>query len=279
MVNVVFTLLCLTADASYSQVPSMIDGLTWHKWANNEYVVLSLNKSQGEFVISNVGKVKKWALHRWGFPDVALSCECRLLCVYDQNLMNKLFSLDHSKIEWKEKEQLFVGWLLLNDSPAITLPEPITELSLLELSRQIGHPLDYWAMRGIIKLNNVSSVVKADLLALNDCIINVKKVYFVPTLFEMNFQKWNALNDSDKRLYDLECMVLCLMLRKEYGQTKFKQCIFSQSDIKDRLKTIYSFQSIEEFNSAYIIYMRKLCDDIARGQTPDSYLEILPYKE
>lgn len=246
------------------------DDLVWHRLVVGEFTILSLNKDQGEFVAQNASKIKQWSLRRWGLPNPKLASECRLLCVYDTKLMQKLFLLNESKVEWRDKEQMIVGWLLLDGPPITTLPEPITEISLIDLERQIGKPIDFWAKRGIVKLNNVPSTIKSSVLALDEYICTEKRVYFAQTLFVTNQEKWLTFKSSDRRLFDIECMVLCLMLRKNYGQNKFNDFMFTP--VSESM--LIGYPNMAEFNKAYIMFLRKLCDDVVQGRITDSYFEI-----
>ena len=77
-------------------VPDDLKNEKWHKWAANEFTILSLDETQGKFLFKNIEKMKAWALTRWGLPNESFSSECRIVCVPNKMLMKRFFGLNKS---------------------------------------------------------------------------------------------------------------------------------------------------------------------------------------
>ena len=86
-------------------------------------------------------------------------------------------------------------------------------------------------------------------------------------------ESYDKLNSEEKALFDNESMVLCLLLRKEFGQTRLLHFL-KENDGGTGLKTIYGFRSYDHFDVSFYGYMKDLVEDSEDGKTPAHYLLI-----
>jgi len=264
-----------------SEDPQLKD-LVWHRWTAGKFTILALNDQQGKYLAQNVNNIKYWALSRWGLPDVPLSAECRLLCVYDAQLMNKLFRLTRSRVETRKENsqiKMYAGWLLTNADPSVTLPVPLTQVCLSQVDQVYGLGLGFWAKRGFGQLNLPVAKIKEEIVALHQHLTTGKSVYFSKTLLNMEQSSYDKLSDEDKNLFDRQCMVMVLLLRKEFGQQKLHAFMNSDNNNPELLlRRVYLFRDYSQFDVSLMRYMGDLCKDVLNSKTPDSYLSITPAK-
>lgn len=250
--------------------------LKWHRWTTKNFTILSINEQQGEFLAKNIEQVKTWTMLRWGLPNEQLSVECRILAVPSKELMKKLFRIEETKFEVRQesnKTNLYAAWLLLNDTPAKTLPATITAINLRELSAS-GKIVDHvWAERGISVLNKTLSQVRGDLSLLAGSINTNGAKFSSQQLFTTSRPDWESMDARDKQVFDLQSAALLLLLRKEFGEAKLHQ-LLRTNNIEQSLWNLYSFKGFTQFDSSYQRYVNDLSKEIAGNRVPDNYLEI-----
>lgn len=241
----------------------------WNRYVAGEFTVLSINDSQGNWLAKNVGNIKSWSLNRWGFPNFSLKRECRIFCVPNSAYMKKLFGISDSQVE--EREDVLVLWLVLNDKPQKVIPRYLTQLLFLEFQKEYKTNLGYWFIVGSSSLNTTTNEIRQNL---SD--ISLKKLYTAQEIFELSSAAFNNLDEDGKKLYIKQCMYLCLMLRKEFGEAKFqgflRYCVLQ--DAETSLQSVYGYKNYSEFQSKYLRYIKDLNLDLQNNKTPDSYLEI-----
>lgn len=229
----------------------------WNRYATKNFVILSIDDEQGKWLSNNIEELKTWCNTRWGFKDTNFNHEFRILCVPSKNLLNKLFDLKESKIEFREN--LTVMWLVLNDKPTHSITPFLTQVML-------EGKLDFWAVKGISFLNTSDSEIKGHLI---DLFSILRKRYFnINKILLMKKEDYLKLTEEDKSIFDVQSAVLCLFLKKEFGENKFQRFI-SSKDIK-----IYKFSDYEQFDKIFLRYMQDLSFQNMKQKIPDSYLDV-----
>jgi hypothetical protein len=280
-----FFILTVPAFSQDMAYPTVYEGavpiagdLKWHKWSTQNFTILSISETQGNFLANNLEQIKGWCLSRWGIPRdesnvFKFSAECRVFCVPNNELMQKLFKLNQSRVEVKRKSSIIeisTVWLLLDDVPLKTLAIPITEVCLAELSQKYNNKISFCLLRGMCLLNGSIGEIRSNLTVLEN-------IYLSEDIFRTTFDQWEKLPAKNRDIFDKECIILCLLLRKEFGEDKFHQFLSFESrgqSPEDVLKTVYGFTGYKQFDVSFTRYMRDLCSDVVSGKTPDSYLEI-----
>jgi hypothetical protein len=262
--------------AEYRGTPDAdIQGKVWNRWTSKNFVVCSLNDTQAQFLNQNLEKVKTWSLTRWGLTDVNFSGECRLICVDDPILYKKLFSLDATKVEVRRQEgkiKLSVVFILLNDSPAKTVPVPVSQVVFAEWEQQNNVKLPWWAIRGMSLLNGDLSSIRRNVADLQPVLKAKGELYGSKGMMNMTEDGYLKETAERRQLFDSQAVSMCLLLRKEFGQDKYLVSIKEVDPVK--ALGVFGFTSHEQFDKSYIRFMTDLSGDVAAQKTPDSYLQI-----
>lgn len=260
----------------------LIKGKVWNRWTSDNFVVCSINNDQAKYLNANLEKIKNWVYTRWGLPDVKFTAECRILCVDDKELFKKLFGLEESKVEVRRdangKIKLSVIYLLLNEKPAKTLPLVLTEVCLSEFEQQNQTKFGWWAHRGMSKLDGTLEEIRLNLTNLKPILAQDQPIFFTKGLMTMTEQEYQQQSVNNRLVYDQCAVCLTLLLRKEYGQDKFLECLRDTAvgkKTEPALSRIYMYDNFSSLDSTFKTYMFDLTTDIINRRTPDSYLQIL----
>jgi len=251
-----------------------IKNLEWNRYTTKNFVILSINNSHGKWISENIENIKSWCLTRWGFDDLDFSRECRIFFVPNKDLMQKLFNLDRSKIEFRK--DLNVMWVLLDDKPERTVAPFISQVCLKEFEYKNSVKLSIWFKRGSSYLNGTLSDIRQNILSLSDMLKNEETVFSSQKLFSMSEDDLSKEGYQNREIFDRQSLALCLMLRKEFGEAKLQGFLrmANKNDSKSVLKFIYDFDSFDGFDKQYVRFMKDLTSDILNNKTPNSYLEI-----
>lgn len=261
-------------------IPKEIQGKVWNRWTSDNFVVLSLHDVQAQYLHQHLEAVKVWAYSRWGFYDIDFSAECKLICVDDPAIFEKMFGLTKTKVEIRRdangKITQSVIFLLINDAPSHTVPTPLTEVCLAEFSQKYDANFNWWTYRGMALLNGALDQIERNLSEFVPIIESNQPIFFSEGLFKMTKEQYMALPQDKQRLYDNCAMLFCLMLRKEFGQDKFHWFLKKSSEVgpESALKEVLGFQSLDDFNRTFKRYIIDLMRDIRDKKTPPSYLQI-----
>jgi hypothetical protein len=255
--------------------------LRWNRWTTENFTILAIDNSQGEWLSKHLEEIKSWGLTRWGFPDFKYQAECRVMCVPNKRLMKKLFNIETSMIEPRYKDgrlQMTVLWLVLDDKPRNTVPQYVSEASFYQFETAHNTKLGLFACRGMALLNSPLATVRSQLGLLDGYLKNDSKMFFSKSLMTMTRDTYKKEKAENKKLYDMEAMALCLMLRKEFGEAKMQGFlrISARNGLEAAMKQIYGFNDHEHFDRSFRRFMKDVSSDILRSRTPDGYLDIKP---
>ena len=265
-----------------SSIPPELEGKYWNRWTSRNFTVLALNDQQAEYLYRHLEHIKRWLCERWGFPDINFSAECMVIAVDDPNIFKKMFRIEKSKTEVRRDEngriKKSVLFLLTNQPPSAVIPYHLTPVVLAELEQVYRDRFGFWAYRGMSLLNRPVSHIKQDILYFHDNIlVSDQEIYYSEALMELIDEKsYRSLSEFDKKLYDIECMFLCLMFRKEFGQDKLHWIMKhqSQQDAEYALKKALGFRNYDHFDNSFYRFLYDLSTEVKKGKTPDSYLLI-----
>ena len=264
-----------------SDIPSEIEGKVWNRWTSENFTVLSLSDIQAQYLHQHLELVKVWAFSRWGLYDVDFSAECKLICVDDPILFEKMFKLKRSKVEirldtdGRIKESVI--FLLVNDAPSHIVPVPLMEVCLAEFSQKYNATFGVWSYRGMSLLNGPLDEIRERIYDFATTVEGNKPIFFGEGLFTMSHSAYAKIaEDSRRDLYDMSAMIFCLLVRKEYGQDKFHLFLkrASEDGGEVALKEVLGFEGIDDFDRTFRRYMIDLTRDVRLNKTPDSYLQI-----
>ncbi len=262
-------------------IPDEIKGKKWNRWTSKNFVVCSIDNQQAEYLYHHLELVKTWIYSRWGLYDIKFDAECRLICVNDPELYRKMFRLDESSVEVRRNDDgtidLSVVFLLLDKSPPLTVPIPLTEVCLAEFGQNYNEKFGWWANRGMSLLNGSIAQIKQSILDVKPFLDNDNPMYFSQGLTEMTEGGYYALPKEQRRLFDKSAMFLCLLMRKEFGQDKFHWVLSKTTNGangESALRKVCGFDSYGAFDQVFLRYISDLCSDVSKDATPNSYLQV-----
>jgi hypothetical protein len=260
-------------------VPKEIEGLQWNRWTSKNFTVLALNDRHAKYLHDNLEQIKGWTFARWGFADQDFSSECKLICVDDPVLFEKLFKLNKSRVEIRRNDQgkikETVIFLLANDAPSRTVPSPLMEVCLGELAQKHNANFGWWSYRGTAMLCRTSDQIASNVKDLGSKLSNNSPMFFSKALMETTQDQYSKLPDDQKQQFDSAAMVLCLMIRKEFGQDKFHFMLRDSSKPEVALRSNLRFESYNQFDKSFKQFMADLSKDVTADKTPDKYLQIV----
>jgi len=278
-VFVVVLLAAMPLEAQQSSIDPAIAGKTWNRYTVDNFVILSLDRRQGEFLRRDLPRIKQWSISRWGLPDYSYQTECRIQVVPDKELMQKLFQLNDTHIEIQldqaGREKNRVVWLLLDGNAAESLPAALLRFSLADFERMNNVKFGLWAYRGMAVLNMTLPQIRARFSTLSSRIAKDNKMFFSKTIFTMDRVKFEKYDAATKELFDTEAAIVCLMLRKEFGQKNFHKLLMAGGS-DGALRDVLGFENYASFDIVFKRYMTNLSNDVITNKTPDHYLEIVP---
>lgn len=228
--------------------PSSLEGLVWNKWDSNYYVIVSLDKSFGEGLLTQIDELRSHVLGFWSI-DFRPSKPCKIIVVTDPPMLKKLFGLSNPKYEDQGSEVAI--WI--DESRANLLSSLILDA---ELSRM---GLRRFASEGISFLNQNSRTIKSQIS------------------YGSSSQSASEIFSKDKGDYSEEekrnASILCLMIRRELGSRIFS--IASQESTKP-MHEVLGFATSKELDATFDRYRSNLLEDIRFDRTPDEYLLMRP---
>jgi hypothetical protein len=266
------------------QVPSndpSIEGKQWNRWTSENFTVCALNDKQAQYLHQHLELVKNWVYNRWGLGDIPFSGECRIICVDDCALFEKLFGIKQSLTQIRRdangKIKLSVMFLLTDNKPSQVVPIPLTEVCLAEFNQRYSEQWGWWNYRGMALLNGSIEQIRSQITDLDKMLKSNQPIYFGKPLFTMTKDQYRQLSPEKQDLYDKSALVVCLMVRKEFGQDKLQWLLKETADRNDPesvLGKLFNFTNYADFDATFKCYMENLCNDVVANRTPVSYLQI-----
>ena len=253
-----------------------IPKIGWNRWTTTNFTILSIDLNQGDYLKNNIEQMKTWCMQRWGLQDMDYKTECRIFCVPNKETMQKLFNIETSRAETKNdinKNTVNYLWLVLDGRPAEVIPSGLTLVSLREYETATSRKIGWWAQRGMAALNISIGQIKTNITYSERFIENNDKMFFSKSLFSITEETWKKLSIGEQNLFDSEAAALCLMIRKEYGQSMFLSMLEYSNE--KSLKETLGFSNYTHFDITFKRFLVNICKDIREGRTPDNYLQIL----
>lgn len=259
-------------------IPKELEGLQWNRWTSKNFVVLSLNDTQAQYLHKHLESIKTWIFSRWGLYDINFSAPCKLICVDDPRLFEKLFKIGRTHVEIRKengKIKESVIFLLITDDPAHTIPVPLSEVCYLEFEQQYQANFSWAAIRGMAVLNGAIDQIRAYILELKPVVDSNQPLYFSKGLLEMTADQYAAESQEKKHLYDQCAMAFILMIRKEFGQEKLHAFLKTHTE-EGPVKALATlgFKGYDDFDMVFKRYLLDITREIANKKAPDSYLQI-----
>lgn len=272
----------VTVEMSLTPDDNLIKDKVWNRWTTKNFVVCSLSNQQAQYLHENLEQIKVWLFNRWGMHDVDFDAECKLICVDDENLYKKLFRLEGSSVEVRRdsngKIKEMVIFLLLDGPPVKTVPMALSEVCLSEFEQKYNKRFGWWAHRGMAVLNSTPENILLSIQQQQAVLLNKEPTFFSKSLFETTEEEYKKFDPNKRRMYDRVSAILCLMLKKEFGTTKFQEMLRDTalgSNAEEAIKNILGFTSYDNFDITFKRYMKDIVEDsVLDKKIPLNYLLI-----
>jgi hypothetical protein len=225
----------------------------WNKWDTENFIVLSIDKSQGLSIKNKIEAIKSSFEKKCG-KKFDFSIPCKVICTPDGKLLSRFFNIDASRAEARRDSD---GKIVV--SAIWTEFEDIDSLSSLVATICLENSNNSLCIkRGLVELEKNVNYTKSNFEEYSK--IDAKKIFLT-----------NSPQPEESQIFNKSSALICLLLRKEFGSTKFDSFMSSSQD-EVALKTIYGF-SFESFSETANRYFENLSKDIKNNKVPDKYLQ------
>jgi hypothetical protein len=186
-------------------------------------------------------------------------------------MMKKLFNLESSYGEVKMQDGKIVIsylWLVLDAKPAEIIPPALTIICMKEFNQKHQLNLGWWVYRGMPIMNATLPQIRAKL-----ALVGRLESFSAKEFFSMTESQWKKLTVQQRHAFDAQAALMCLFLRKEYGQAKF-QTFLKYDNFENNILKILGFIDLNKFEETFKRYAANLSADILENKVPDAYLQI-----
>lgn len=277
----------------YAEVP---EKQQWNRWTTENFSIHSIDDNKGQYLHDNLEKIKSWIVDRWGLNDFKFGKETiqteagpkefshvKLWCVNDDKTFLEFYGIKDSEVDVRRDDKNIIQtievFLLLNENFVKDVPIPLTEVVFTEFEQVHDFQMGFWAHRGMGLLNGTIPQIKEQLVDLSAKLTNDKVIFLSKELLNVKKSEYLAFDDAKKALFDQEAMVLCLLLRKEFGQDRFHYFLYKSFKLpEETLKVVYEFENYDQFDASFFRYAVELTNDVKSGKTPNQYLNIVGAK-
>ena len=262
-----------TAPAGAQLVQNDFQDLAWNRYTTDNFTILSIENKQGKWLSYNIENIKSWCLKRWGLPNIEFEKECRIMVVPNKELLKKLFNISESRYEARMvdgKLEIIALWLSLDSEEDLvdTVPYFVTICSLLEIDQKFNIKSNLLLTKGMAELNRSLVKIKGNIKIASD--IEGKDIV---NALGVDSTKYKKMSQDDLKNFNSKSLIVSLMLRKEFGESRFLRFLFSNKNTNDSLGVIYNFDS-ESFDKSYTRYCKDLASEIKSDKVPDFYLQV-----
>lgn len=247
--------------------------LVWNRYTTENFTILSIENYQGKWLNSNIENIKNWCLKRWGIPNFKFKKECRIMVVPNKDLLKKLFNITESRYEIRKSKddlEILAVWIVIaSDGDLLdTVPYFVTTCSLIEFNYINNYKNNFCLINGMSKLNESLTKIKKTKDYKFDLDVKTKN------LFSISDDNIKKMKQEEKIDFDSKSLILCLMLKKEFGENKFLRFFMSNKNTEDSIGYIYRFTP-DNFDKSYNTYCKDLLNELEKNKVPDSYLDVL----
>lgn len=239
--------------------------LVWNKWDTRNFIVLSLDKSQGLELKEKLDNDLYEFLRKWNIKLSDSKVQVKLMCVPNEDLLLKLFNIKspQSEVRYDINGGVAVCAIWIDFNRIHMLPILFSEVFLSD-----GLSVNDYSLvvnKGIRSLEQDLESIKSNITTLEN--------FDLDLLFNVDKEKWQSLDLSEKEKFNKQSCVTCLFLRREFGERLFCSFLSKSQNAQSLLET-YGFENKEQFAQIIKKYAENLAQDIKQNKTPSKYLKI-----
>jgi hypothetical protein len=255
------------------QVQNDFQDLVWNRYTTENFTILSIENKQGRWLSYNIENIKSWCLKRWGLPNIKFEKECRIMVVPNKELLKKLFNISESRYEARMvdgKLEIIALWLSLDSEEDLvdTVPYFVTICSVLEIDQKFNTKSNIFLTKGMAELNRSLVKIKDNIKIASG--VEAKDIFGT---LGVDSTKYKKMSQDDLKNFNSKSLIVSLMLRKEFGESRFLRFLFSNKNTNDSLGLIYNFDP-ESFGKSFTRYCKDLASEIKDNKVPDFYLQV-----
>lgn len=243
-----------------------VSKIAWNRWTINKFTIHSLDKEIGEYLYNNIQSVAHDSNNIWGLPNHDYQHEVRIFCCPSETTLHKLFNINETSFEYKKDKNVIYVWLILNNSNLDSLKSLTTSINLIELEHHYKYNFPLWIHRGMPLLSVNIDKTKESIKFASE----INKVKKIENLIELDYEKYNSLDETSKKTFDSTSALFCLMIRKEFGQDHFHKCMLKTTNILNYLK----YENMDSFNRKFGYYCAYLIRDYKNNKLNENYITI-----
>lgn len=241
------------------------EDLVWNKWDTPNFIILSLDKSQGLQIKEDIENIFSKFTKKWGVELTQSKKQVKLICVPNEEYLFKLFNIKepHCEVRYDSNGDVSLCAIWIDYNNFSKISEFLSQVFLCDGFSE--HNYSFLVQKGISCLEKDVDAIKSNICNLEEINLNY--------LFDLNKQKWQSLNDKEKQKLEKQMCTVCLFLRREFGDRLFIKFL-SKTQSSQSLFSTYGFKDNDQFVSIIRNYSKNLVEDISNNKTPDKYLKI-----
>lgn len=266
---VFFCLPCAADDAVRAilldpEVVSKKENFTWNKWETDNFIILSIEKAEGLSIKRMIESLKNDHAQRWGLEKNNLNAKCKVMCVRDSEMLKRFFGVDSPRAETRRDNsgKIVTSAIWIDFKRVQELPSLVAFICASDGSFGDNK---LFVQRGVSLLSLPPKRVKSELAQSGNLEFS--------DISSLTSEKWFALSPQERATFDRKSALVCLMLRKEFGEQRFLEFLRGEQD-QDSIRSVYGFKDVSEFNNTLNRYCENISKDIGAGATPDSYVTV-----
>lgn len=239
-----------------TELPEKYKDLVWNKLDTKNFIILSIDKNQGNIIKSNIENLKSNIVSKWGLVDFDFSVPCKIICVTNKDLLLDLFKVDVIHYETRKEQNgkiiLNAIWLYYDEFKNIEYS--LSNVCFDELENIRNKKIPPYIKKGMCYLSKDISVIKKELSDLDSP--------------EINFPQLVSEKEENIKNYEKQSAIACLLFRKEFGQTNFINYL-NNNDLSN-----FGSNDAKIINDILNRYYKNLKSDLQENKVPNSYLNI-----
>lgn len=221
------------------------DGMVWNKWETENFIVLSIDFGFGRELKSSLESIRSDFCDSWGVPEKSLPVKCKVVCVPDQSLLKKFFSLEFPKCEIRtgSDSRLEIS-IWLDQIRSRELPGLVASACLHD--------------RALFLKNGIPAIISCSPSEISEFVLSSGPISSV------------LYGENDRKSICGADLAACLFFRNEFGLMTFSRVVLDNGQRPDEVCGFPNRQKLEETMERYLDNLKS---DLKSGKTPDSYLK------
>lgn len=231
-----------------------VKGMVWNKWETDNFVILSIGRSFGDAIRSEIEDCRSELCVKWGVADVGFPVKCKVVCVSDPSMLKQFFSLDAPKFEVRRDSAGNVSELVvwIDEERSSSLEGLLAYVCL--------HDSSVFLKRGVPAIVGLSAEQISDVVLSSSSLGSA--------IFFVSDSDLKSLDPKQLSSIDGESVVACLFLRREFGDLAFSAVASGASP-----ESVCGFADRDSMMKSFQRYSDNLKSDLKSGRTPYSYLK------